>query len=415
MPKSSFHAAFFAGNRKKLRTLLPHDYPIVLFGHGSLQRTADTTYPFQQDSNFWYLTGIDEPDMCLVITAKSEFLITPTNSSVKTVFDGAPDVGALKARSGIHTVHDEKTGWKLLTELAQRHTAIYTPKADVAFDAAARIYANPAARHNLQKLQRKAGKFMVHDLQATLAGLRMKKQAPEIAAIERAIDITVQTLADVRDNKTLAKLGTEYALEAAITNGFRSRGADGHAYAPIVASGAHGTTLHYVANSGTLPSGELIVADVGAEYEHYAADITRTISVSKPTVRQQSVLDAVLDIQQHALELLKPGTSLRQYEYAVAVRVGQALRKLKLIETETNFEAIRKYFPHASSHFLGLDVHDTGDYNAPLEPGMVLTCEPGIYIPEEGIGVRIEDDVLITETGNRNLSAHCSYDAYVLH
>ncbi len=171
-----------------------------------------------------------------------------------------------------------------------------------------------------------------------------------------------------------------------------------------MANGQRAVTLHNVENNGSLDGAETTVLDVGAEVCHYAADITRTVMAKKPSQRQQAVYDAVLDVQEFALGMLKPGTVLKEYEQKVEHYMGEKLTALGLID-DTSHEAVRKYYPHATSHFLGLDVHDVGDYTLPLEPGMVLTCEPGIYIPEEGIGVRIEDDILITENGHKVLSA----------
>ena len=413
--KSPFTKAFFIHNRLKLRTGLSEDYPIVLIANGSLQRSNDTTYPFQQDSNFWYLTGIQEPDLILVMHETDEYLILPQTNTVKTIFDGEIDNDALQDRSGIKTVYTAAEGWRrLTTELAKHKAFFYTVTPTVRFEPQARLYANPAQQYTLEKLRRRISGTIPHDITKQLQGLRMRKQPPELAAIQEAVHITTETIAQVRTAAQLTNLQTEFALEAAITNGFRTRGASGHAYAPIIASGKHAATLHYVSNNGLMGADELVVADVGAEYEHYAADITRTFASSKPTARQQSVLDAVVDIQQYAASLLRPGVFLRDYERAVAAYTGEALFRLKLTKNQHDMYAVRTYFPHASSHFLGLDVHDAGDYELPLEESMVLTCEPGIYIPEEGIGVRIEDDLVITANGNTNLSADCSYSAYVL-
>ncbi len=144
-----------------------------------------------------------------------------------------------------------------------------------------------------------------------------------------------------------------------------------------------------------------MIVDVGAEFEHYAADITRTIALQKPTQRQKDVYQSVLAVQTYAAELLKPGVKLQTYEQKVAKRMFTELKALKLTKSKDD---IRHYFPHSTSHYLGLNVHDVGDYEQALQPGVVMTVEPGIYIPEEGIGVRIEDDILITETGIQILS-----------
>jgi Xaa-Pro aminopeptidase len=240
----------------------------------------------------------------------------------------------------------------------------------------------------------------------------MIKQPPELVALQQAIDITSKSL-----NDALAagkEYEFEYQLEASIAHGFRYRGAHGHSFEPIVAGGKNACTLHNVKNRSPLHQQTLVVCDVGAEVSHYAADITRTISVGKPTTRQKAVYAAVLSVQEYALGLLKPGVSLKKYEQQVVKRMGEELKRLGLIK-RADSKNIRQYFPHATSHFLGLNVHDVGDYQLPLEAGIVLTCEPGIYIPEEGIGVRLEDDVLITSEGNRVLSVACRKRLSSLH
>jgi Xaa-Pro aminopeptidase len=179
---------------------------------------------------------------------------------------------------------------------------------------------------------------------------------------------------------------------------------DGHAFAPIIAGGPRACTLHYERNDAALSADELLLCDVGAEYSHYAADITRTFSLADaPTRRQETVHAAVLDVHAFAVSLLKPGVMPKAYEQQVREFMGEKLRELGLIKTIER-DTVREFYPHATSHFLGLNAHDVGQYDLPLEPGIVLTVEPGIYIHEETIGVRIEDDVLITEDGNRILS-----------
>jgi Xaa-Pro aminopeptidase len=244
------------------------------------------------------------------------------------------------------------------------------------------------------------------DIRTDLAALRMIKQKPELAALQSAIDITTATLNEVLSDDNLAAYQFEYELEADIFRGFRRRGAAGHSFEPIVAGGKNACTLHNVANNASLQTGQLVVCDVGAEIEQYAADITRTVSLGPPSERQRAVYDAVQTVQTYALSLLKPGALLKDVEESVAQFMGEQLVQLKLIKKPTT-EVIREYFPHATSHFLGLNVHDVGDYTKPLEAGIVITCEPGIYVKDEAIGVRIEDDVLITKSGNTVLSAAC--------
>jgi Xaa-Pro aminopeptidase len=265
------------------------------------------------------------------------------------------------------------------------------------------LYTNPARAAITTRLKSYNPDLELLDLSPHLVRMRMIKQPPEIAAIQAAIDITIASFKDATRHARLAKYAYEYELEAAITQGFRARGASGHSFEPIIAGGQRAVTLHNLANNGALMADELIVVDIGAEVEHYAADITRTIALKSVSRRQRSVHEAVQEIQQQAFGLLKPGVLVREYEQQVEHLMGEKLRELGLIKSITH-EAVRQYYPHATSHFMGLNVHDIGDYDRPLEPGIVMTVEPGIYIPEEGIGVRIEDDVLITNMGIKILS-----------
>jgi Xaa-Pro aminopeptidase len=406
MPHSFFTADFFAANRRALAGRAQAEVPIVVAANGLLQRGGDSSYAFTQDANFWYLTGIDEPDITLVMDGDDEFLIVPVREQNRETFDGAVDTAKLTRQSGITKIVDETAGWKHLDQLLTRSGKVCLPAAAPAYLEHYGMYTNPARSRVAERLQHHIANLQIMDIRAELARLRMIKQPAELAALQKAIDITGQTLNDVLKAPNLKAYEHEYQLEADIARGFRFQGGRGHSFEPIVAGGKNACTLHNVANQSSLTKGDLIVVDVGAEYDHYAADITRTVCMGKPTPRQRNVYDAVTAVQEYALSLLQPGTNLRQYEDKVARRMGHELKALGLIKTAKKAD-IRKYFPHATSHFLGLNVHDVGDYTQALQPGVVLTCEPGIYIPEEGIGVRLEDDILITKEGHKVLSAAC--------
>ena len=401
--ESKFNSEFFAGNRQRLRELFTGTAPIVVAANGLLQRGADSTYGFAQDANFWYLTGIDEPDLLLVMDRDREYLIVPTRSASREAFDGMVNDEALRQRSGIQAVYDDKEGWEQLTNRLTKVKHVATLATPPAYIEHYGMYTNPARAALVSRLKAYKEELELLDLNQHLTRLRMIKQAPELAAIQAAIDITVSSLKDALKTTELRKYAYEYEVEANVARGFRRRGAAGHAFEPIVASGARACTLHNVANNGALAADELIIVDVGAEVEHYAADITRTRSLSAPSRRQQAVYTAVLEVQKFAFGLLAPGVLLKDYEQQIEHFMGEKLRELGLIKTISH-DSIRHYFPHSTSHFLGLNVHDVGDYERPLEPGMVLTVEPGIYISEEGIGVRIEDDVLITRRGIKILT-----------
>lgn len=406
MKKVEFSPQFFAGNRDQLRASLKDERPIVLTANGLVQRGADSAFGFAQDANFWYLTGVEEPDVVLVMDRQREFLIVPGREANRETFDGAVDIENIKARSAIDDVQDEINGWNRLDGLLSFKPAVATLAHAPTYIQGLGMYANPAREHLLKRLNRHVDELDVTDIRSDLALQRMIKQPEEIAAIQRAVDITSDTLNNLLKPAKMSRYKFEYQLEADISREFRFNGASGHSFEPIVAGGKNACTLHNVSNRAKLNAGELVVCDVGAEVSHYAADLTRTVCQGKPTQRQHDVYQAVLEAQEFAIEQLKPGTKLEAYEKRVARFIGQKLKQLGLIKT-LDHDSIRKYFPHATSHFMGLNVHDVGDYAKPLQPGSVITCEPGIYIPEEGIGVRIEDDILITKDGNQVLSSAC--------
>jgi Xaa-Pro aminopeptidase len=399
-----FTSEFFAGNRERLRQLFTGTAPIVVTANGLLQRGGDSTYPFQQDANFWYLTGIDEPDIILVIDKTKEYLIVPARGETRIAFDGSVDKAELSRISGVSSVLDDKDGWRQLEARMRRAKHVATLSPPPVYVEEHGLYTNPARAQLVARMKESHPELELLDLNQHMALLRMVKQPEELQAIQQAIDVTIDTLREITRPSALAKYAHEYEIEADLTRGFRKRGASGHSFEPIVAGGERACILHNVANNGELSSDELLLLDVGAEVNHYAADITRTISIVAPSRRQQAVYDAVLEVQEFAFSLLKPGAFMKENEQKIEHFMGEKLRELGLIKTIEHDE-VRKFYPHATSHFLGLNVHDVGDYTKPLEPGMVLTVEPGVYIPEENIGIRIEDDVLITAEGYEVLTA----------
>lgn len=398
--KIEFSSDFFVRNRQSLVDSTNAGL-IVLAANGLLQRSADTTFPFRQDSNFWYLTGVNEPDFYLVISESSTFLITPKRSDHRDQWDGLVDKKILTSQSGIAVIEEYHAGWTRLDLLLKKYKKVHTIAPVEAYYDSFGFYANPARGH-LHDLLSKHRNLDIVDIRKPLARLRQIKQPSELAALQSAIDITASTLKRVKKN--LATYANEAELSAIIGYEFLRRGADGHAYQPIVASGRNATTIHYIDNNNLLLKNQLVLLDVGAEVHNYSADITRTYALSKPNKRQQAVHDAVMCVHQAALDMLQPGVLMRQYEAEVDKLMAHELQKLGLIDDITNKKKLKKYYPHLTSHFLGLDTHDAADYDQPLVPNMVVTVEPGIYIKDENIGIRIEDDVLITETGVKVLS-----------
>ena len=403
MNNSSFDKEFFKGNRQKLRELFLGTAPIVITANGLVQKNADETLEFSQDSNFWYLTGIDEPNLILVMDKNKEYIIVPEYSDIHDFFDGKVSYDTVKNISGIEECYSDKDGWKILNSRIKKSKHVATLAANPKFISAYGMYSNPARESLITKLKEINSSIELLDLRAHLMNLRVIKQLPEIEAIKEAIGITVKTLKPIMKQKKLDTYNYEYEIEADISSGFRSKGAAKHAFTPIVGSGINSTIIHSTLNNSEIDINLPIVIDVGARFSNYSADITRTIVPGKPSKRLRNVYDAVLSAQDYALTLLKPGVILEEYEEEMEKYIGEKLRELGLIKI-IDRENVRKYFPHMVSHFLGIDVHDVGDYKKPLAPNMVVTCEPGIYIPEESIGIRIEDDILITDGGCEVLS-----------
>lgn len=396
---------FFAGNRQRLRDLIPSDAVCVIAAQSLLQRSGDTTYPFRQDSNFFYLTGIDEPDVVLVMCGDEEFLILPKRSEAETIFGGEINCDEIAKISNIRSIYDQKEGWDKYNKLQQSRKTVYTvgaaPSKVLHTDS---FFTNPARRNLIQKLRRLHKAIQVEDIRVQLMQLRMIKQPEEIAAIKAAIDVTKHGFDAVL--RGLTEGTHERFLESIYDSEFKQRGAM-HAYQPIIASGKNACMLHYIKNNQTVKSGDGVLLDVGAEVNNYSADISRTYFVGQISERKQQVYEAVVDAQQRAISLLKPGLAWKDWSLAVNQIIGEKLVALKLIQSVAD-QAVRQYFPHGIGHSLGLDVHDVCDYKT-IQQGMVITVEPGIYIQREGIGVRIEDDVLITGSGAENLSAHIAY------
>lgn len=379
----------------------------VLSAYTQMQRKNDAAFKFEQEANFWWLTGIEAPDWGVIIDSKRAraWLVAPAVSRSHEVFEGSLSPAAAVKRSGIDTVIDQIEAEELLRQLAKTHSIIATlgemPHAEY-FD----FIQNPASKKLHDTLVRQFN--TVEDCRPTLTRLRAIKQPEEITAMKRAINLTIGGFQDITSK--LASYKYEYQVEADFSHYFRSRGAVGHAYDPIVAAGKNACTLHYVENSAKLARTDLLLLDVGAQVDGYAADITRTYALGRSTKRQIEVHSAVQAAQRQIIQLLSPGISVREYHENSEKIMKMALLQLGLMKNSDDDEHFHTYFPHAISHGLGVDVHDSLGAPNVFAPGMVLTVEPGIYIPEEGIGVRIEDDILITETGHINLSAKLSTD-----
>jgi Xaa-Pro aminopeptidase len=397
----SLDSSFFVRNRERAMEKLKGGL-LVVAGYTGMQKTNDEESKFIQESNMWYLTGIEFPDWWLIIDSKrgKSWLVEPDIDEMHRLFTESLDSGVARQRSGVTEVLTRDQAMSMLRAAAKSHHLVYTvglPSYHERFG----FTLNPAPHDMHQMLERIFAK--VDDFRLELARIRAIKQPIEQEMIQAAIDLTGKTLSDIKNN--IDRYKYEYEIEADLSHAFRYGGGQGHAFDPIVANGSNATVAHYFTNDAKLKKGSFIMLDVGARVSGYPADITRTYAYGKPTKRMEAVHEAVRGAQAAIIDVLKPGLSLEAYQKHVDTTVKQAMIELNIIASPNDEEGYRHHMPHSVSHGLGVDVHDSLGRPRELQPGMILTVEPGIYLADEGIGVRIEDDILITETGYRNLSA----------
>ena len=399
--------SFFANNRRALVEKIDPEGLYIFRAYDALQRSHDMAHSFTQESNFWYLTGIDEPGWSLFVDGmtKESWLVAPERDDMHILFDGGMTLDQARKISGADNVLSAVDGKTLLEEYKNAKRHIYSLGADP-YGQHYNFIQNPAPMRLWNRLAEDFSR--VDDTRHVLARLRAVKQPEEIALMRRAIDTTSDAFNYVKN--TLASYNYESEVEAEFSYYFRKHGAKGHAYEPIVASGAHACTLHYGQNNSKLAPGSLLLLDIGASVSGYSADITRTYSIGEASPRAVKIHDAVSRAQREIIEMIRPGVSVAAYHEAVDRRMKHALMEVGLMSALDDSKAYRRYFPHAISHGLGIDVHDSLGGATEFESGMVLTVEPGIYIPEEGIGVRLEDDILVTKDGHDNMSGSLSLD-----
>jgi len=412
--------SLFIENRKRFASKLESNSMAIFLSNDESPRSGDSVYEFRQNADLFYLTGIDQEETMLIIYPdcpleeyREVLLLRQTNENI-AVWEGHKyTVEEAQQSSGI-----KKILWNEDLESILHMLMVYANQVYLDMNENYRFkYVLPDRNHRfiLQLKER----FPLHDFRRAspiMLSLRQVKSQIEVDRIKEAIKITDAAFRRVLN---FVKPGvTEYEIEAEITHEFLRSRANGHAYSPIIASGKDSCVLHYTANNKSCNAGEVLLLDFGADYSNYAADLTRTIPVSgKFTARQRKVYDAVLRVMRGAMNLLKPGTIIHQYHDAVGEMMTEELVNLRLLKksdlkNQTKEKpAYKKYFMHGTSHHLGIDVHDLGTRFEPIKPGMVFTCEPGIYIPEESIGIRIENDVQITRNGNIDLMSMIPIEA----
>jgi len=404
--------ALFTKNRQRFVQEMKPNSIAIFNSNDEMPSNGDALYRFLQNSDLYWLTGIEQEDTMVVLypdnpdTKYREVLVLVRPNEAKEKWDGK----RLRAEEGKAISGIEKIVWlDALPALLQ----VWIHSADA-------IYLNtnendrkssPVQTRDYRYIQEIQQQYPLHRFERSakiLRKLRAIKTAEEIAVIQQAIDITEKAF---RRLLQFIKPGVmEYEIEAEIMHEFLRNRARGEAYGSIIASGDRARTLHYVFNNEECKDGELILMDFGALYGGYAADLTRTVPVNgKFTPRQKEVYNACLHLHNYCKSILKPGITLMEYHEKVGDEATDQFIKLGLITEEDvqnedkDNRAYRKYLYHGISHHLGVDVHDLGTKTEPLQPGMLLTVEPGIYIEEEQMGIRIENNVWITEDGNKDL------------
>ena len=410
----------FTENRKRLAAKLDKNSVAVFNANDEFPRNGDSYFTFRQNSDLFWLSGIDQEKTILVICPDAtkenmrEILFVRETSELLAIWDGYKYTKEdARKVSGIQTVYWEHEFEKVMRELFIRNQNIYV---NINENIRADIETEYRDLRMLAELQSRYPAHNYKRLGPIMDELRSVKHSIEVEIMQQACDITEKALRRVLG---FVKPGVhEYEIEAEIIHEFIRNRANGHAYNPIIASGASSCVLHYNANNKVCNAGDILLMDFGCEYGNYASDLSRTIPVSgRFTERQKNVYNAVLAVMKHATSLLKPGTVYAEYEKEVGRFMEGQLIDLGLIDKhdvakQNPAEPLyKKYFMHGTSHFLGLDVHDVGNRDLAMKAGHVFTCEPGIYIPEENLGIRIENDILLTEHGNIDLMANIPREA----
>ena len=420
MRRSPAPADLFTRNRSRLREKLPPGAMAIVHSNDVLPSNADGTLGYKQNTDFFYLTGIDQEESVLVM-----FPDAPREENRELLF--------------VRETNEHVALWegrKLSKEDATRLSGIRNVRWTKDFDGLLRMLFCQAEEVFLSlnehsraenRVQTRSDRFALwckdhyplhtyRRLAPVLTRLRMIKEPEEIEMLRKACDITTSGFKRVLG---FVRPGVgEWEIEAELVHEFTRLGSKGFSYQPIVGSGGNACVLHYIENADRCQDGQMVLLDVAAEYYNWNADLTRTIPVNgKFTPRQRAVYDAVLRVFRHCESILRPGIRISEYQKQVLAFMEKELIGLGLFtEEEAKAQSndkplVKKYFPHGTSHHLGLDVHDVNIDEEPVAVGMVFTIEPGIYIVEENLGVRLENDYLIGETGNINLLADAPIEA----
>ncbi|WP_221390522.1 aminopeptidase P family protein [Dyadobacter sp. NIV53] len=420
MRYSSIDKSLFVENRLRLTELLKPRSLVILNSNDIMPSNADGAMGFKQNSDIFYLTGVDQEETVLLTFPDHpdekfrEVLFLRETNELIAVWEGekltkeqAREVSGI---TNVYWTHQFETIFGNIIFEADHvylNTNEHTRNGSIVQTREARFVAEFKERYPVHHLVRLAP--LMHQLRAI-------KQPAEIALMQKACDIT--KLGFERLLKFVKPGVQEFEIEAELIHEFLINRSKGFAYQPIIASGANACVLHYIQNDRTCNDGDVLLLDVAAEYANYGSDLSRSIPVNgKFTKRQREVYDAVLRVFKSAKSMLVTGNIWDEYHLEVSKIMESELIGLGLIskdditKQDPDWPAYKKYFPHGTSHFLGLDIHDVGNKYRRFEPGMVFTCEPGIYIKEEGLGIRLENNILITAEGNIDLMGHIPIEA----
>ena len=404
----------YAERRAKLAAQA--DGPIILWGFTGREESSQS-YVFAQEDNFYYLTGHNEEGAGLIILPSTkpgaadrwsgprEILFLPVKDAAKEKWNGyrlSPADPGIEERTGFAAVKPFEEMRATVEQLAKLYTNVYTI---LPYEKENGGY--PHEKAVVDWLKMAAPQAQLRDIRLQIHKLREIKSPGELAFLQKAIDLSVD--AHLAAMKMMRPGLYEYQIAAKMVEVHAMGGSEAEGYSPIVGAGFNSTVLHYDKLSRKIEDGDIVVLDVGAQYSGYSADITRTLSANgKFTERQREIYDVVLGAQNAAMAAIKPGMTLCRTGDKSLYKI--AYDYINSHGRDLHGKRLGQYFIHGLGHDIGLDVHDPGEYCKPLEPGMVVTMEPGIYIPEEKLGVRIEDDVLVTSTGYKLLSARLPRD-----
>lgn len=414
MKYEALNNELFIQNRKRFTAEMKPNSIAIFNSNDLMPRNGDCFFPFRQNSDLFYLCGIDQEETVLVLypdCVKDGFhevlFVKKTNAHI-AVWEGHKYTKEeATATSGISKVVWVEDMNATLNEMINLADNIYlnTNEND--------RFETPVITREHRFAKEIRNQYPAHQIlraQQIMKRLAMIKSRHEIDVLQHCCNITEKAFRRILG---FVKPGVwEYQIEAEITHEFLFNRATGHGYTPIIASGSNACVLHYIDNNLQCKAGDVLLMDFGAEYANYTADLSRSIPVSGQfTDRQKDVYNAVLHVMKEATNMLRPGTNLVKYHKEVGKVMEGQLVKLGLIDRhdiekqDPKFPAYKKYFMHGTSHHLGLDVHDLMERYADFQEGMVFTCEPGIYIPDEGLGIRLENDVLVTGGDPNDLMA----------